>query len=289
MNSVMDDNRLLTLPNGERIRLQSNCSLLFEVGDLEFASPATISRCGMVYINHQDLQYSAVWQRWKLIHQNMDAFYIQILDILFEKYLPRLMTLSLNYIVPITSVGLVNQFCYLLESLLIGVAEASTDCLEAIFIEALTFSIGSCLLGDSDRAAFHERIKELSALPSIGEEGGDDGIKAGFFPGPSARHLENFYFDVEKKMWIPWDSMVPYYRHDPSINFTEIVVPTKETVIMRWIFEKNVQVNRPVLLIGDTGTSKTASINQFLMEQDKTAHVSSINFLNMMLKHSSDQ
>ncbi len=32
MNSVMDDNRLLTLPNGERIRLQSHCRLLFEVG-----------------------------------------------------------------------------------------------------------------------------------------------------------------------------------------------------------------------------------------------------------------
>ena len=31
MNSVMDDNRLLTLPNGERIRLQPHCRMLFEV------------------------------------------------------------------------------------------------------------------------------------------------------------------------------------------------------------------------------------------------------------------
>jgi dynein heavy chain, axonemal len=44
MNSVMDDNKLLTLPNGERIRLQNHCKLLFEVYDLQFASPATISR-----------------------------------------------------------------------------------------------------------------------------------------------------------------------------------------------------------------------------------------------------
>ena len=35
MNSVMDDNRLLTLPNGERIRLQNHCKLLFEVFDLQ--------------------------------------------------------------------------------------------------------------------------------------------------------------------------------------------------------------------------------------------------------------
>ena len=31
MNSVMDDNRLLTLANGERIRLQKHCAMLFEV------------------------------------------------------------------------------------------------------------------------------------------------------------------------------------------------------------------------------------------------------------------
>lgn len=31
MNSVMDDNKLLTLPNGERIRLERHCALLFEV------------------------------------------------------------------------------------------------------------------------------------------------------------------------------------------------------------------------------------------------------------------
>lgn len=44
MNSVMDDNKLLTLPNGERIRLQQHVKLLFEVADLQYASPATISR-----------------------------------------------------------------------------------------------------------------------------------------------------------------------------------------------------------------------------------------------------
>jgi dynein heavy chain len=40
----MDDNNLLTLPNGERIRLQPHCKLLFEVFNLQYASPATISR-----------------------------------------------------------------------------------------------------------------------------------------------------------------------------------------------------------------------------------------------------
>ena len=43
MNSVMDDNKLLTLPTGERIRLVDHVKLLFEVADLQYASPATVS------------------------------------------------------------------------------------------------------------------------------------------------------------------------------------------------------------------------------------------------------
>lgn len=64
MNSVMDDNRLLTLPNGERIRLQNHCKLLFEVYDLQFASPATISRCGMVYVDSRNLGYKPFIFKW---------------------------------------------------------------------------------------------------------------------------------------------------------------------------------------------------------------------------------
>ena len=57
MNSVMDDNKVLTLPNGERIRLEDHCKLIFEVADLQYASPATVSRCGMVYVDPKNLGY----------------------------------------------------------------------------------------------------------------------------------------------------------------------------------------------------------------------------------------
>ena len=44
MNSVMDDNRLLTLPSNERIRCLNHMKLIFEIRDLKYATPATATR-----------------------------------------------------------------------------------------------------------------------------------------------------------------------------------------------------------------------------------------------------
>lgn len=60
LNTVMDDNKVLTLASNERIALTHEMRLLFEIGDLKAATPATVSRAGILYINVDDLG----WYPW---------------------------------------------------------------------------------------------------------------------------------------------------------------------------------------------------------------------------------
>eukprot|EP00796_Vickermania_ingenoplastis_P010528 gene10529-7314_t len=61
MNTVLDDNKLLCLFNGERIKLPGTATFMFEVQDLAVASPATVSRCGMVFMECYYLDQGRGW------------------------------------------------------------------------------------------------------------------------------------------------------------------------------------------------------------------------------------
>ena len=64
MNTVLDDNMMLCLANGERIKLKNDMRMLFEVQDLAQASPATVSRCGMVYMNIEAVGWRPYMHTW---------------------------------------------------------------------------------------------------------------------------------------------------------------------------------------------------------------------------------
>ena len=50
LNSVLDDNKKLSLPNGESVKLNDTISIVMESNSLFNVTPATISRCGLMYL-----------------------------------------------------------------------------------------------------------------------------------------------------------------------------------------------------------------------------------------------
>ncbi|CEG69843.1 Putative Dynein heavy chain [Rhizopus microsporus] len=64
LNSVLDDNRLLTLPNGERLNLPPNVRIMFEVETLKYATLATVSRCGMVWFSEDIITLPMIFSNY---------------------------------------------------------------------------------------------------------------------------------------------------------------------------------------------------------------------------------
>lgn len=77
LNSVLDDNKLLTLPNGERISIPSNVRIMFEVETLKYATLATVSRCGMVWFSDDLVTYEMVFHHYLNRLKQQDFDYVE--------------------------------------------------------------------------------------------------------------------------------------------------------------------------------------------------------------------
>jgi dynein heavy chain len=272
MNSVMDDNRLLTLPNGERIRLQKHCALLFEVGDLQYASPATVSRCGMVYLDPKNLGYKPYFQKW--LSQRNNKSEADLLLKFFTKYVPLCIEFILEgvfegfigkaprTIVPISNLSVTVQLCSLLESMLNTTKTLTPEMVEALFVEAVVWSLGGVLV-EEDRVRFDTVVKKLSELPLINTPA--QPVQVGELPGTD-RILYDYHFDIEQCKWNAWSSYVPEYVHQRSLKWHQILVPTLDTMRHVWLLDKISSIKKPCLFVGQVGTSKTVTIQSFLSQ-----------------------
>ena len=262
MNSVMDDNRLLTLASNERIRLLQNMKMMFEIRDLVFASPATVTRAGVLFIS-DDRQYKNYVASWLdgwieelpfVVKADARVLLKEKAEALFEKYIdPVLLELSLNYkhVVPLLEFGLVQTITSFLSGLWvvdnIGTKDATN--LEIYFVFACVWGFGGAMSitsGTDYRRKFSQYWK--------------DTWKAIKFPHRG--EVFDVFVEKTKKDFVSWQDIVPELEFDSgTTKMSDITVPTMETVAISFWLDNLLTNKTGAMLIGAAGCGKTALIN----------------------------
>ncbi|XP_062072422.1 dynein axonemal heavy chain 2 isoform X1 [Lepus europaeus] len=254
MNSVMDDNKVLTLINGERIAMPEQVSLLFEVENLAVASPATVSRCGMVYTDYVDLGWKPYVQSWL---EKRPKGEVEPLQRMFEKFINKILAFkkdNCNELVPLPEYSGIISLCKLYSALATpengvnpGDGEVYTTMVEMMFVFSMIWSV--CASVDEDgRKKIDSFLREIE----------------GSFPNKDT--VYEYFVNPKMRSWTSFEDKLPKsWRYPPNAPFYKIMVPTVDTVRYNYLVSTLVANQNPVLLVGPVGTGKT-SIAQSVLQ-----------------------
>uniref|UniRef100_A0A3Q2GPF7 Dynein heavy chain 11, axonemal-like n=1 Tax=Cyprinodon variegatus TaxID=28743 RepID=A0A3Q2GPF7_CYPVA len=252
LNTVMDDNKVLTLASNERISLSTSMRLLFEISHLRAATPATVSRAGILYVNPQDLGWSSYAASWIDTRQAQSER--ANLTILFDKYVPYCLEqvrCNLKTITPISENSMVQTLCSLLDCLLTEEntpPDSPRDVYEIYFVFASVWAFGGALFQDhlNDYRAEFSRwwSKEMRAVKF-----------------PSQGSVFDYYVDPETKKFTPWSEKMLPFELEPDVPLQTVLVHTPETICLTYFMDLLLQRGKPVMFVGNAGVGKTILVS----------------------------
>lgn len=224
MNTVLDDNKKLCLNSGQIIKLKPTMTMMFEVEDLAQASPATVSRCGMVLLEPRQLGHSVLITSYcndlekylgktaELVRQYMH-YYADLSIAFTSRHSIFPVPTDPNFLVN----SMINVFdCYVQEWKQEDAKvprEAEEICLNAALF-AVLWSIGAAQ-DETTRPKFDTFLQEILASEDVNEkyklelenfEPKRIPVKLGEY-----KSLFDLYFDKEKLAWLNWLKTIPPY------------------------------------------------------------------------------
>ncbi|KAF4519850.1 hypothetical protein B566_EDAN005192, partial [Ephemera danica] len=269
LNTVMDDNKVLTLASNERIALTPHMRLLFEISNLRTATPATVSRAGILYINPQDLgwnPYVTSWIETRTLQSEKTN-----LVILFDKYIPPCVeTIRTRFkkVTPIAEISHIQMLCHLLRNLLTPEntpPDCNKDWYEVYFVFACVWAFGACMFQDQAidyRAEFSKWwVNEFKAVKF-----------------PSTGTVFDYFIDTETKQFVPWTEKLPRFELDPDMPLQAVLVHTAESIRIRYFLDLLMAARHPVMLVGGAGCGKTVLVSEKLAALSDTYAVANVPF-----------
>ncbi|KFQ30560.1 Dynein heavy chain 5, axonemal, partial [Mesitornis unicolor] len=272
LNSVLDDNRTLTLANGDRIPMAPNCKIVFEPHNIDNASPATVSRNGMVFMSSSVLNWSPILEGFLKRRSFQEA---EILRHLYSSSFPDLYRFSIQSLqckTEMLEAFVIMQSINMLQGLILPKeqgGELTPKYLERLYIFSLMWSVGALLeLGDRCKMEhwLRNHAKIRLDLPCIPEDSEDT--------------MFDYYVASDGK-WMHWNTRVEDYLYPSSSTpeYGSILVPNVDNVRMDFLIETIAKQGKAVLLIGEQGTAKTVVIKGFMSKYNPESHMAkSLNF-----------
>ncbi|KAL0235780.1 hypothetical protein GEMRC1_002362 [Eukaryota sp. GEM-RC1] len=274
MNTVLDDNKKLCLNSGEIIPLTPQMRIMFEVEDLAQASPATVSRCGMVYLDPKStVPIEVLFQSWlNTLPENCMQFKERVSELCNSVLDPTLVFVKKQCIelVPAVTSNLIQSCFRIFDAFLqkyqpldelnpvpVEDLERLPSVIDSIFIFSCVWSLGATII-DKSQPKLDSFLRECISTHSI---------KADV---PTEGTIFEYLFDDEQNQWVTWLSTVPPFEIPEKARFSEMIVPTPESIGYQYLIKILASNGSHVLCSGDTGTGKTVQITDLLSNQMET-------------------
>jgi dynein heavy chain len=273
MNTVLDDNKKLCLNSGEIVKMSAEMTMMFEVEDLAVASPATVSRVGIIYMEPASLGCEVLLRSWiEKLPPGLKPATVTKLRFLFDQYMESgtaFLRSNLKELAPTCNNNLAQSLmrildCYMERYYIKEGRDDPTDSdfqtlgkqIEHLFFFALVWSVG-CTTNEKGRAAFDGWLR--SEMESNSQEA--------LFPNEGM--VYDYSYDLENSKWVYWMNTIKKYEIDPKASFAELVVPTNDSVRNNYLMDLLLMKQKHVLMVGETGTGKTINISQYILGQSK--------------------